>query len=85
MQPLAGVTKGAFELTDHTRHRVGDERGPVAGIIAIDGADQPGPGGLDEVLGGGSAAVVEPHGQPVGQAQVGHNDRSRSWGSPLTA
>ena len=51
MQPPAGVPQVAFELADHTGHGVGDERRPVAGVVAVDGGDQSGPGGLAQVLG----------------------------------
>jgi hypothetical protein len=64
----------AFQLADHTGHGVGQEWGAVAGVIAVDGGDQPGPGGLDEILRGGPAAAAVAAGQPVGQAQVGQDD-----------
>jgi hypothetical protein len=85
MEPPAGVAQVAFELADHTGHGVGEERGAVAGVIAVDGGDRPGPIGLDQVLGAGPAAVAEPPGQPVGHAQVGQDDPLRSWGSRLVA
>ena len=51
MQPPAGIAEMAFELADHTGHRVGDERVAMGGVVAVDGGDQPGSSGLDEVSG----------------------------------
>lgn len=46
----------------------------AVGIVAIDGGDQPSPGGLAQVLGGGPAAVPVALGQPVSQDQIGKDD-----------
>jgi hypothetical protein len=51
MQPPGGVAQVAFELADDTGHGVRDERAAVVGVVAVDGGDQPGPGGLGEILG----------------------------------
>jgi hypothetical protein len=51
VQPPAGVAQVAFELADHTGHGVGDEWAAVVGVVAVDGGDQSGPGGLAQVLG----------------------------------
>src|SRR5215208_287764 len=64
----------AFELPDHTSHGVGDERVAVAGVVAIDGGDQPGPGGLAQVLGSGPAAGAVAVSQPVSQAEIRQDD-----------
>jgi hypothetical protein len=74
VQPPAGIAQVAFELADHTGHGIGDERGAIAGVIAVDGGDQPGPGGLAQILRRGPAAVAIPVGEPIGQTQVGQRD-----------
>jgi hypothetical protein len=60
MQPPAGVTQVALELTHHTCHRIGDERRAVGGVVAVDSGDQPGPSRLGEVLGSDPAAQAYP-------------------------
>ena len=74
MQPPAGIAQIAFEFPDHTGHSVGDERVGVAGVVAVDGRDQPGSGGLAQVLGSGPAAGVVAVGQTVSHAKVGQDD-----------
>src|SRR5215216_5833374 len=64
----------AFELTDDTGHGIGHEYRPPGWVVAVDGGDQPSPGGLDEVLGRRPTAVAVAAGQPIGQAQVGRDD-----------
>jgi hypothetical protein len=66
--------KIAFEFADDTGHGVGHEWGAPVGVVAVDGGDQPGPGGLNKILGRGPAAVAKPAGQPVGQTQVCQDD-----------
>jgi hypothetical protein len=41
MEPPAGIAQVAFEFADHTGHGVGEERGAVAGVVAVDGAITP--------------------------------------------
>jgi hypothetical protein len=74
VQSPAGVAQVAFELADHAGDRERHKPGPVGRVVAVDGGDQPGSGGLAQVLGGGPAAVAVAAGQPVGQAQVGKDD-----------
>jgi hypothetical protein len=74
MHPPAGVTKVPFEFADHTGHRVGHEWGAVVGVVAVSGHDEPGPGGLDEILGCRPTTGAVAAGEPVSQAQVGQDD-----------
>jgi hypothetical protein len=68
------VSQVALDLADHAGHRVGDERVAVVGVVAVDGRDQADPGRLAQVLLAGPAAAPVALGQPVGQAEVGHDD-----------
>jgi hypothetical protein len=85
MQPPAAVPEVAFELTHDTGDRERHEPSVVGWVVAVDGADQPGPGGLDEILRSGPAAVPVAAGEAVRQVQIGRIIRSRSTGSRLVA
>ena len=74
MQPPAGIAQVAFELADHTGHRERDKRRTLGRVVAVDGGDQPGPGGLAQILRSRPAAVAIPASEPVGQTQVSQDD-----------
>ena len=74
MQPPAGVAQVAFELANHTGHRERDKRRTLGRVVAVDGGDQPGPGGLAQILRSRPAAAAIPVGEPIGQTQVSQDD-----------
>lgn len=82
MDAPGGVAQAATQFAGDADDGVDDEGAAAVGLVAVDGADQTDPRGLDEVLAADPAAVAKAGGQPLGKAQVGQDDPFADGGVP---